>query len=173
MDANVRALAAIVTEDYPAAAEAAAEGIAFYRQSPYLSSVGYVMNVRGVALLGAGSLGDAVAQLDEALTMASDYRDDRLEGFCATNLAWARLHEGDPDAALLAAERGADRLASSGVSIAASPRALADAIRAHRGSDSAAVRAALTAACELSLGNPDVHQPSAAFLDAAAAGLTQ
>jgi hypothetical protein len=101
----------------------------------------------------------------------SPYRDDRLEGFCTTNLCWARLHTGDVDGALLAAERGADRLASNAVTIAASPRALAYAIRAHRGGDSTAARAALAAASELSQSNPDIHQPSAAFLNASAAAL--
>jgi hypothetical protein len=70
---------------------------------------------------------------------------------------------------VLAAERGADRLASQGVTIAASPRALADAIRAHGGGDPAAARGALEHAAQLAEGNPDIHIPSAAFLDAAAA----
>jgi hypothetical protein len=171
MAADIRALAAIVTKDYEAAVPAAAEAIEFYRQTPYVTNVGYVMNVRGVALLGAGHVPDAIAQLEEAAPMATEYRDDRLEGFCATNLCWARLYTGDVDSALLAAERGADRLASHAVMIAASPRALAYAIRSHRGGDAAAARAALAAASELSQRNPDIHQPSDPFLDASAEAL--
>jgi hypothetical protein len=57
----------------------------------------------------------------------SPYRDDRLEGFCTTNLCWTRLHTGDVDGA--------------------------------------------RAASELSQSNPDIHQPSAAFLNASAAAL--
>jgi tetratricopeptide (TPR) repeat protein len=161
--ADLRALAAIVTGDFAAAEPAAAEGIELYRQSPYLTNVGYLMNVRAVALLGADRVPEAIAQLEEGLAMAAEYRDDRLEGFCATNLAWAMLVTGDRDGALLSAERGADRLASNAVTIAASPRALADAIRSR------AARPVLAHASELAEGNPDIHLPSAAFLDAAAA----
>lgn len=171
MNADIRALAAIIDGDFAAAEPAAAEGIELYRQSPYITNVGYVMNVRAVALLGAERVADAIAQLEEGLAMATEYRDDRLEGFSATNLTWALLHSGDADGARLAAERGADRLASNGVTIAASPRALAQAIRAHGGGEPAAARAALARAAELAERNPDIHIPSAAFLDAAAATL--
>ena len=41
----------------------------------------------------------------------------------------------------------------------------------HRGGDSTAARQALGAAAELSQRNPDIHQPSAAFLNASAAAL--
>lgn len=170
MNADIRALAAIINGDYAAAEPPAAEGIELYRQSPYITNVGYVMNVRAVALLGAERVADAIAQLEEGLAMATEYRDDRLEGFCSTNLTWALLHSGDADGALLAAERGADRLASNGVTIAASPRALADVIRTHRGGDA---RDALEHASELAEGNPDIHLPSAAFLDAAAGTLAR
>ncbi len=95
MSADIRALAAIVDGDYAAAEPAAAEGIELYRQSPFVTNVGYVMNVRAVALLGAERVADAIAQLEEGLAMATEYRDDRLEGFCATNLTWALLHSGD------------------------------------------------------------------------------
>ena len=171
--ADIRALTSIITEDFESAEAAAAEGVELFRQTPYLTDAGYLMNVRALALLGSGRVVDAIAQLNEGLAMAAEYRDDRLQGFCATNLAWAQLHAGEVDAALAAAELGADRLASNAVKNAPSPRALADAIRAHRGGDPVAARAALAAASDLALGNPDIKQPDAAFLDAAAAALAR
>jgi tetratricopeptide (TPR) repeat protein len=173
MRADIRALTSIVTGDYAAAEAAAAEGIELFRQTPYLTDVGYLMNVRAVALLAAARFTDALAQIEEGQAFADDYRDDRLVGFFSTNAAWARLHAGDLDGALAAAERGAERLESNRVRNAPSPRALADAIRAHRGGEHAPARAALAEASALSLGNPDMYQPTDAFLDAAAATLAR
>ena len=169
MRADIRALTSIVTGDYDTAEAAAAEGVELFRETPYLTDVGYLMNVRALALLGARRFADALAQIEEGQAYADDYRDDRLVGFFATNAAWARLHAGDLEGALAAAERGAERLESNRVKNAPSPRALADAIRAHRGGgDPAAVRAALAEASALSLGNPDMYQPTDAFLAACA-----
>jgi hypothetical protein len=117
----------------------------------------------------AERVADAIAQLEEGLAMATEYRDDRLEGFCSTNLTWALLHSGDADGALLAAERGADRLASNGVTIAPArarsptlshPRA---ATRAPRSSTPQSSRRAI----------PTSTSRAPVFLDAAAGTLAR
>lgn len=171
MCSNLRAVAAIASQDYDTAEAAASAAIEYYEQTAYWTNRGYVANVRGLALLACGNTQGAVTILQSAVLMASECHQDRMHGLCATNLAWAQLRAGDYDAATLAAELAADRLASAGVTIAPTARALADAILSGRGGTRDKVRGALAHASDLALGNPDIHLPSDEFLDAVAAAL--
>jgi tetratricopeptide (TPR) repeat protein len=168
---NLRALAAIASQDYDAADAAATAAIKYYEQTAYSDTRGYVANVKGIALLARGDVPGAVAVLEDAVALASGYHLDRMQGLCATNLAWALLGAREYAAATLAAEQAADRLTSAGVEIAPAARALADAIRSGRGGEIHAVKAALARASELALGNPDIYLPSGPFLDDRAAAL--
>jgi hypothetical protein len=171
MCSNLRALAAIASRDYETAEAAATAAISHWDQTPYWDDRGYMTNVKGLALLARGETHAAVTVLQGAVADASENHRARVLGFCATNLAWAHLYASDYDAATLAAELASDRLASQGVMIAAAPRALADEIRSGRGRPRDEIRAALAHASDLAAGNPDIHLPSDAFLDAASEAL--
>ena len=169
---NLRALAAITSGDYDTAEAAATEATRHYEQTPYWTNREYMANVKGLALLARGDTAGAVTLLDAAVLSAAASHLGRMHGLCATNLAWAQLRAADYEAATLAAELASDRLASNGAeSDAAAARALADAIRSGRGRPRDEVRAALEHASDLALGNPDIHLPSDAFLDAVSEAL--
>jgi tetratricopeptide (TPR) repeat protein len=170
--ANLKALDAIARCDYDAAKNAANAAIAHYDRTTYWINRGYVLNVRGLALLARGDTQSALVDLLASTQMAGEYHHERMHGLSATNLAWAYLRAGDYDAAVLSAELAADRLASAGVTIAPAARALAGAIRAARaGARVDVTRDALAHASELARGNPDIHSPSHEFLDTVSAAL--
>jgi hypothetical protein len=169
--ANLRALAAIAIQDYETAETAARAAIGYYGQTPFWNSSGYMANIEGMALLARGETHAAVTVLQKAVADASKNHLARMLGFCATNLAWGHLYAADYNAATLAAELAADRLEANGITIAATARALADAIRFGRGRPLDEVRASLARASQLAAGNPDIHLPSDASLDTVSAAL--
>ena len=115
MCSNLWAIAAIAIQDYETAETAASAAIGYYEQPPYWNTRGYMANIEGLALLARGETHEAVTVLQKAVADASENHLVRMLGFCATNLAWGHLYAADYDAATLAA----DRLASNGITVAA------------------------------------------------------
>ena len=71
-------------------------------------------------------LADAEADLNFGLDTATIYRIDRLEGICATNLAWTPLRASRWEEAADAADRGLVRLTSVGITEAVTAQILAE-----------------------------------------------
>ena len=107
---DIRALARLGAGDHAGAMAAADVAIERYLDSPNQDNVGYLYNLRGLVWLEADDLERATSELENGVDLATTYRVDRLEGICATNLAWAHLRTGRWADALSAARRGSARL---------------------------------------------------------------
>ena len=94
--------------DYDNALAAADRGIALRLDSPQQDNAGFLYNIRGLVHLQCEQLADAEADLNFGLDTATIYRIDRLEGICATNLAWTPLRASRWEEAADAADRGLD-----------------------------------------------------------------
>jgi hypothetical protein len=171
--ADIRSLAMLVGGDYRGAMDAAADSIAFYLDSPVADSAGYLYNVRGLALLCSDALDEAADELRRGADMAVDYGQDRLEGMCRVNLAWAAMRLGRWDDAEVAAVVGSQRLESNGVRSAATGAALGALLAARRSAPqtTADIERALDAAVAGSARNTDMYQPPQAVVAAIAAAL--
>jgi tetratricopeptide (TPR) repeat protein len=150
--ADLLALAQLRVGDHAGALAATAEGIALYLDSPAQDIAGYLYNVRGVVRLQLDDLAAAEEELVKAVTLAADYGVDRLEGTCATNLAWVLLRASRLDEAGQAAARGSARLASNGVAAESTGRALDELLSAPERGDASRVREALDRATAGSVG---------------------
>jgi len=157
--ADARALVALLQGDRQGALAAAADAVTALKRSPNWDDVGYVQNLRGVVFLDLHDLAAAERELELALEGALDTGLSRLVGFAATNSAWLRLRQGRVDAAIDAAQLGAEHLGNNRVDEAASPRTLAAVLRTGT-----LDLAALTEVSRLTLGNPDLYRPSETVL---------
>ena len=122
---DIRALARLGSGDYDGALAAADQAIGLYRDSPNEDNAGYLYNVRGLVWLERGRLDRAADEFGRGVALATQFHIDRLEGICATNLAWALLRARRWDDALAASLSGAARLASIGSEAADTPAILA------------------------------------------------
>lgn len=113
--ADLRALIALLQGDYARALAEVEQGIACYFDSPQQSSVGYLVNIRGLVLLAQERAMEAASEFMAVRADAAAIRYARLEGFAALNLAWAQLCEGNRQAASATAREAADLLAASRV----------------------------------------------------------
>lgn len=170
---DLLALARLGLGDYAGAVAVADEGISLYLDSPAQDNAGYLYNVKGIVALHGDDLGGAEAAFRSGATLGADYGVDRLEGICATNLAWTLLRAGRLDEAREAADRAADRLAANAVGAAATGQALAALLARGpaAGGDPVAVRSALETATASSRGNADLYTPPDAVLAALLADL--
>jgi tetratricopeptide (TPR) repeat protein len=168
---DIRALSRLGAGDYAGALAAADDAIAEYLDSPNQDNVGYLYNVRGLVGLERGDLDQAATELQNAVDLAAQYRIDRLEGLCATNLAWALMRASRWTEAQVMAQRGVARLTSSGVPEVATAAALERALAAP-GVDAQAVEATLTEAVDGSAANSDFYTPTSGVLAALTAALT-
>jgi tetratricopeptide (TPR) repeat protein len=158
--ADLRALVALLEGDHAAALAEIERGIAAYSDSPEQSTVGYLVNVRGLVLLAQGHVRQAAHAFASVRDDARRARLARLEGLAMLNLAWTLLLEGDPVQAGRTAREAADRLAAHRVREERSAVELAAACEAGD-----AERPALLArAVEASYGNPDLYQPPEGML---------
>jgi tetratricopeptide (TPR) repeat protein len=112
--------------DYADALAAADRGIALHLDSPQQDNAGFLYNIRGLVHLQREQLADAEADLNFGLDPATIYRIDRLEGICATNLAWTPLRASRWEEAADAADRGLVRLTSVGITEAVTAQILAE-----------------------------------------------
>jgi hypothetical protein len=167
---DVLALACLVDGDPRGALAAAEEGIGYYIESPNQDNAGYLRNVRAVAYLALDDLGHAEVELDVGRQLAIDFKIDRLEGLCATNLAWTLLRAGRFDDAATAAQRATDTLERSGVAAAAVGRALGTLLT-QRTAAVADIGGALHVAVAAAGSNADVYSPSDAVIAAITAAL--
>ena len=165
---DIRALARLGAGDYDGAIAAADLAIDRYQDSPNADNAGYLYNVRGLVWLERGTLDRAQDEFRRALDLAAEFHIDRLEGICATNLAWALLRASHWDDALAAARLGAERLASIGSESADTPAILADLIAGLAPRD---VPAELRRAVDRSFSNSDFYAPSDEVLGAIAGSL--
>jgi tetratricopeptide (TPR) repeat protein len=168
---DIRALARLGSGDHAGALAAADVAIERYLDSPNQDNVGYLYNLRGLVHLECDELAEATAELQRGVEGASAYRIGRLEGICATNLAWTHLRAGRWAEALSNARRGTARLTSTGVAEAATPDRLEVALT-DPGLSTAAVRAVLAEAVAASSQNADFYRPSADVLTQLAEGMT-
>jgi tetratricopeptide (TPR) repeat protein len=168
---DIRALSRLGAGDYAGALAAADDAIAQYLDSPNQDNVGYLYNVRGLVGLERGDLEQAETELQNAVNLAAQYRIDRLEGLCATNLAWALMRASRWTEAQAAAQRGIARLSSAGVPEAATATALERALTDSAG-EAEAVEATLRQAVDSSSGNSDFYTPTSGVLAELTAALT-
>ena len=168
---DIRALARLGAGDHAGALAAADVAIERYLDSPNQDNVGYLYNLRGLVWLEADDLERATSELENGVDVATTYRVDRLEGICATNLAWAHLRAGRWADALSAARRGSARLRSTEVAEIGTPDGLETALT-DPGLTTAAVHALLTKAAAASSQNADFYRPTAGVLTALAEALT-
>ena len=160
---DIRALARLGAGDYASALIAADEAIARYLDSPNQDNVGYLYNIRGLVGLGTGDLDLAEIDLRKGVELAAQYQIDRLEGICATNLAWVLMRSSRWTEALAAAQRGTARLSTTGVREAATAAALEEVLR-NPAWEAQALNALLTQATESASANPDLYLPIADVL---------
>jgi tetratricopeptide (TPR) repeat protein len=160
---DIRALARLGAGDYAGALAAADDAIAQYLDSPNQDNVGYLYNIRGLVGLGRGDLDFAEAELQKGVDLAAQYRIDRLEGLCATNLAWALMRASRWTEAEVMAQRGIARLTSMGVPEVATATALERALAAP-GADAQALEATLKEAVDGSAANSDFYTPTSGVL---------
>jgi tetratricopeptide (TPR) repeat protein len=167
---DIWALVRMATGDDDGALTAADRGIALYLDSPRQDNAGYLYNVKALVHLGRDDLGAAESDLRQGLELATNARIDRLEGMCATNLAWTLLRAGRRAEAVDAARLADDRLTSIGVREAGTARALAElAAGAAVTRDEAVAR--LGEAVEASRANTDFYTPRPPVTAALAAAL--
>lgn len=170
--ADIRALARLGAGDFDGALAAADQAIDLYRNSPHEDNAGYLYNVRGLVWLERGLLGRAEEELRRGVDLAAKFRIDRLEGICATNLAWALLRACRWDDALTAARQAAARLTSTGMDAADTPAILATLVSGPAGGRSD-VGTELRRAAERSFSNSDFYTPSAEVLQEIARSLQE
>jgi tetratricopeptide (TPR) repeat protein len=162
--ADLRALSALVEGDLSGALAAADHAIGLFENSASRDNIGYMLNIKGVALLATGDAASAMKAIEQGMDLAADYRSDRLEGLCALNLAWSHLAAGDIAAAGRCAKRSRDRLAANGVAEAASAALLAETLDTCEEMKPGQLRQALGRVGELTLNNPDLFRPTDAAL---------
>jgi hypothetical protein len=121
--------------------------------------------------MDTGDLERAEGELEMGLRTAREYRIDRIEGICATNLAWTLLRGGRCADAAEAAQRGAEQLRSIGAPEAETAKALVSVAEGPR-SSSSEVLALLHRAAAASRSNPDFHTPDPGVLAHMAGELT-
>ena len=160
---DIRALARLGAGSYAGALMAADDAIAHYLDSPNQDNVGYLYNVRGLAGLGTADLDQAETEFRKGVELAAEYRIDRLEGICATNLAWALMRASRWTEALEAARRGKARLSSTGVREAATAASLEEVL-CDPAREARAVAAQLAQAVESSSANGDLYLPTSDVL---------
>jgi hypothetical protein len=132
-----------------------------HRASPRLPSTGQcrvLVHIRGLVHLQREQLADAEADLNFGLDTATIYRIDRLEGICATNLAWTLLRASRWEEAADAADRGLVRLTSVGITEAVTAQILAE-VAAEAPDLSTGVAERLKQAAEASRRNSDFYTP--------------
>ena len=169
---DIRALARLGSGDYDRALAAADRAIDQYLDSPNEDNAGYLYNVRGLVWLERGRLDQAVDEFGRGVALATKFHIDRLEGICATNLAWALLRVGRWDEARAAARSGAARLASIGAEAADTPAILAELI-SRPAAPPSDVEADLRRAANRSFANSDFYTPSSTVLQEIARSLRE
>lgn len=168
---NMRALVKLVTPDYDGAIAEVDEGLNFYRVTQQQDNEGFLWNLRGLAQLGADRQDNAIQDLTRGRDCAIEYGVLRLQGICWTNLAWALLRQGSPQAAADAAASGERLLTAQKTEEATAARLLRHALEAGA-HDIEICSGQLAEAVVGTLGNPDFYQPSQQALAAMAVSLS-
>lgn len=166
---DVRSLAHLGHQDYPQALSAATTGIALYADTTAEDTIGYLLNVRGLAHLYSHDLAAAVGQFEQGVEIARRYGQARLEGFCAINLAWAALLDADWSNARARSSRAAECLTLVDTKEEVVAAHLFAALGEHR--DIASITDALSAAAAGSRANADLYRPSDEWISTLAAQL--
>lgn len=166
---DLLSLALLIDHDPAGAILAATTAIAAYGESPRQDNGGYVRNVKALAHLALDDIATAEAELRSALDTALEFRSERLEGFCATNLAWTLLRAGRREDAKALAAQGARRLAEHGVEA----HVVGDELERFLSTDSVvsatqSLRRAVVAATE----NTDIYSPTGTVIEDLMSALT-
>ena len=168
---DIRALAFLGAGDPAGALAAADRAIALYLASPHQDNVGYLYNVRGLVGLQRDDLDFEEMELRRGMAVGRDYRIDRIEGICATNLSWTLIRASKWTEAQETAQIAVVRLNATAVRAAQTPAALAQLAKLSEHSPRALEEQLLTAV-EGSVGNTDLYTPTPRVLTEILKGLS-
>ena len=150
-------LACLVLGQFQETIDYTDKAISVYKEVNERNSSMYVLNVRGMALLGLGKLDEGIAALDEARQMSEDDHYARLEGFALFNLACAYRMRGETDKALQHASEASKKLSDLEAGERSAANSLVQAtLAANKDLRADEVRALLDCA-RCSMSAPDIY----------------
>ena len=130
-----------------------------YKRIEAYDPIAYVLNVWGLALMGLGSVDEALARFAQAIDTARNHTVPRAQGIAALNQARALWQQGDRKTAIKAAATAADVLASIGSSESAAADALQEAVATAGEPLSRQHLEALLVCARATAGNGDLFPP--------------
>ena len=170
---DVRSLARLGSRDCEGAIAAATRAIEFYCDSSQQDNVGYLQNVRGLALMYSGDIGKAEHEFLDAADIGKKSGQGRVEGLCAINLAWCKMADAEWSEALEFASRAADCLTLVVAEEHSTAQELVSALSVENRGNKAKIFDALIAAIGSSRDNADLYSPDDAFIARVAEQLTE
>lgn len=151
---DARSAAYIVAGQWADAFDTAEQAVEAYENAG-VEALGYARNVQGIALLGLGQIGEAIALLNRAQADGFQVETPRAEGLCLYNLSWAYWMAGRHAEAYQAAREAVEAFRRSGGADVETSEELARAAAALVASDRETAAVALRAAASNSRGNCD------------------
>ncbi len=163
---DMLSIACLVSRDYAQSLFHTRNALDLYKADDARDPLAYVMNVQGMAYFGQGSLPQAVASLEEALSRGRDDDSPRVEGFSLFNLSRVLRVAGDSGRALEMAELASTVLTRIGAPEAAAATAFRDALIACAAGDRHAMARALIECGRHCALNADLCAPCDLFAEA-------
>jgi tetratricopeptide (TPR) repeat protein len=170
---DLQALIHIQAERWDEAISAAERAACLYGSSwQSATQEGYALNDKAIALVGKGDLAAAIAQWTTLAEKGTGLGNHRLRGFSFLNLAWARLAEGEWQAARDAAKQAVTSLSASGLPESAVASRLARTIEQRDYLDTTQLHRELQSAAAEGNANPDLLSLTADVLATISSGRT-